>query len=102
MLNVVRQMFFGPREEALPADGKVTLADVLDRNWFELWYQPKITLRTMRLCGAEALVRARHPTRGVLGPGLFLPGASEADMLRLTERVIHTALKDWDDYAAQG
>ncbi len=72
------------------------------RNWFELWYQPKIELRTMRLYGAEALVRARHPQRGVLPPGVFLPGAGEADMLALTERVIVTALKDWDDFAANG
>jgi EAL domain-containing protein (putative c-di-GMP-specific phosphodiesterase class I) len=83
-------------------DGKLTLADVLRRDWFELWYQPKIELKTMRLYGAEALVRARHPTRGVLPPGVFLPGASEADMLALTERVICTALKDWDDCAAYG
>jgi EAL domain-containing protein (putative c-di-GMP-specific phosphodiesterase class I) len=87
---------------APPADGKITLADVLTRGWFELWYQPKIELRTMRLAGAEALVRARHPERGVLPPGLFLPGASEADMLALTERVIETALRDWTDFAANG
>ena len=84
---------FGPKEAvAEPADGKITLADVLARGWFELWYQPKIELKTMRLYGAEALVRARHPQRGVLPPGVFLPGASEADMLALTERVIVTAL----------
>jgi EAL domain-containing protein (putative c-di-GMP-specific phosphodiesterase class I) len=87
---------------APPADGKITLADVLTRGWFELWYQPKIELRTMRLAGAEALVRARHPERGVLPPGVFLPGASEADMLALTERVIETALRDWTDFAANG
>ena len=75
---------------------------MLSRGWFELWYQPKIELRTMRLYGAEALVRARHPQRGVLPPGLFLPGASEADMLALTERVIATALRDWNDFAANG
>ena len=92
MLKSLRKMF-GPEEVAAePADGKITLADVLSRGWFELWYQPKIELRTMRLYGAEALVRARHPQRGVLPPGLFLPGASEADMLALTERVIVTAL----------
>ena len=103
MLKSLRQMF-APKEvvAAEPADGKITLADVLARNWFELWYQPKIELRTMRLYGAEALVRARHPQRGVLPPGVFLPGAGEADMLALTERVILTALKDWDDFAANG
>ena len=103
MLKSLREMF-GPKEvvAAEPADGKITLADVLSRGWFELWYQPKIELRTMRLYGAEALVRARHPQRGVLPPGVFLPGAGEADMLALTERVIVTALKDWNDFAANG
>ena len=103
MLKSLRRMF-GPKEGrgATPADGKITLADVLARGWFELWYQPKIELRTMRLYGAEALVRARHPQRGVLPPGVFLPGAGEADMLALTERVIVTALHDWNDFAANG
>lgn len=102
MLNKLRDMF-GPKQiVAEPADGKVTLADVLARGWFELWYQPKIELRTMRLYGAEALVRARHPQRGVLPPGVFLPGAPEADMLKLTEQVIITALHDWNDFAASG
>jgi EAL domain-containing protein (putative c-di-GMP-specific phosphodiesterase class I) len=102
MLNALRQLFSSPEENVEPSDGKITLADVLERGWFELWYQPKIELKTMRLCGAEALVRARHPTRGVLPPGLFLPGASEADMLALTERVIVTVLKDWHDCATNG
>ena len=104
MLNALRQML-APKEEvpAVPtADGKVTLADVLANGWMELWYQPKIELRTNRLYGAEALVRARHPQRGVLPPGVFLPGASEADMLSLTEAVIVTALHDWRDFAANG
>ena len=64
MLNSLRNLFF--KEKAAPeaGDGQVTLADVLDRGWFELFYQPKIELKTMRLVGAEGLVRARHPTRG--------------------------------------
>jgi EAL domain-containing protein (putative c-di-GMP-specific phosphodiesterase class I) len=99
MLSVLRDLFKGKPE---PDDGKVTLAGVLERGWFELFYQPKIDLKSMRLVGAEALVRARHPTRGVLGPGVFLPGASEPDMLALTERVIITALHDWETCAANG
>jgi EAL domain-containing protein (putative c-di-GMP-specific phosphodiesterase class I) len=80
----------------------VGLADILDRGWLELFYQPKIELKTKRLVGAEGLVRARHPTQGLLSPGVFLPGASESDMLRLTERVIITALQDWQACAAAG
>ena len=103
MLQALRNLFGSKPPEAAPDDGgKITLADVLRNDWFEQWYQPKIHMKTMRLYGAEALVRARHPTRGVLPPGVFLPGASEADMLALTERVIVTALKDWDECAANG
>jgi sensor c-di-GMP phosphodiesterase-like protein len=99
MLKALRRLFAA---ETPPSDSKVTLADVLKNDWFELWYQPKIELKTTRFAGAEGLVRARHPTRGVLSPGLFLPGASESDMLALTERVLITALRDWEDCAAHG
>jgi EAL domain-containing protein (putative c-di-GMP-specific phosphodiesterase class I) len=91
-----------PEPEAGPGDGKVTLGDVLRRNWFELWYQPKIDLRSKRLVGAEGLVRARRPDGRVISPAMFLPGAKEADMLALTERVIVTALRDFEDCAALG
>src|SRR5204863_5497334 len=101
MLNL-RKLFASAPAPSDGDDGKVTLADVLERGWFELWYQPKIELKTMRLVGAEGLVRARHPTRGVLSPFVFLKDASESDMLALTERVIVTALKDWEACAANG
>jgi EAL domain-containing protein (putative c-di-GMP-specific phosphodiesterase class I) len=81
---------------------KIPLAEVLKRDWFELWYQPKIDLRTMHLVGAEALVRARHPTRGIVAPYFFLPDAPEEDMLKLTEMVILTALGDWDIFHEYG
>jgi EAL domain-containing protein (putative c-di-GMP-specific phosphodiesterase class I) len=99
MLGGIKNLFGGNRG---PADGKITLDDVLRRNWFELWYQPKIHLRDMRLAGAEALVRARKPDGSLIPPGKFLPGASEAQMLALTERVILTALRDWEACAAHG
>jgi len=102
MLDGLRS-FFAPRPVPY-ADPKaaIPLAEVLARNWFELWYQPKIELRTLRLVGAEALVRARHPARGVVAPFFFLPGAPEEDMLALTERVILTALGDWDIFNDYG
>jgi EAL domain-containing protein (putative c-di-GMP-specific phosphodiesterase class I) len=81
---------------------KVTLAKALKHGWLDVWYQPKVSLQTHHMVGAEGLIRVRHPELGVLGPGAFLPGASESDMLRLTERVIVTALRDWSDCAAIG
>jgi EAL domain-containing protein (putative c-di-GMP-specific phosphodiesterase class I) len=99
MLSTLKKIF--SRDEG-PSDGKITLEQVLRKNWFDLWYQPKIDLKTMRLAGAEALVRARHPQRGLIPPGLFLPGASEEQMLALTERVILSSLRDWEACAAYG
>jgi len=45
----------------------------LDRNEFEVYLQPKYNLHTDQPFGAEALVRWRHPERGLLSPGLFIP-----------------------------
>jgi len=102
MFKALRELFSSGQAKTDAGDGEVTLADVLERGWFELFYQPKIDLKTMRLVGAEGLVRARHPTRGVISPGVFLPGASEDEILALTERVIISALKDWETCAANG
>ena len=99
MLRAIKN-FFLPKCGA--PEGKVTLDDVLRKNWFELWYQPKIDLRTTRLAGAEALVRARKPNGSVVPPGVFLPGATEDQMLALTERVILRSLRDWEACAAYG
>jgi len=87
----------------LRRDGqRVTLAQALQKSWLELWYQPKIDLATKRLAGAEGLIRVQHPKYGTLFPGSFLPGASDADMLKMTESVIITALRDWEEIAEQG
>ncbi len=102
MLQALQKLFRSGPHEPEPIDGKVTLADVLRRNWFEQWYQPKIDLRAKRLVGAEALVRARRPNGDIISPGAFLPGAGEEEMLALTERVILTAMRDFEECAAQG
>ncbi len=55
--------------EALEAELRRALA----REEFELFYQPQIELRSGRVVGAEALIRWRHPQRGYVPPGEFLP-----------------------------
>ena len=45
----------------------------LERNEFELFYQPQVRLRDGALIGAEALIRWRHPVRGLVSPGEFIP-----------------------------
>jgi EAL domain-containing protein (putative c-di-GMP-specific phosphodiesterase class I) len=44
----------------------------LDKREFELYYQPKVNMRTGAVIGVEALIRWRHPHRGLLLPGEFL------------------------------
>jgi EAL domain-containing protein (putative c-di-GMP-specific phosphodiesterase class I)/CheY-like chemotaxis protein len=93
------------------ANANVALAKELDRidldamlrkKWMEVWYQPKIDLKQMRFAGAEALVRCRHPEKGLLSPAAFLPFADECLMIRLTEIVLMTALADWTKFAQAG
>jgi diguanylate cyclase (GGDEF)-like protein len=47
--------------------------EVLQKNELELYYQPKVDLRSGRLSGAEALVRWDSPTNGIVSPGVFMP-----------------------------
>jgi diguanylate cyclase (GGDEF)-like protein len=46
-----------------------------------LLYQPQVNIATARMTGVEALVRWRHPVRGVLGPELFIPVAEKNGMI---------------------
>ncbi len=56
---------------ALVMEGE--LAHALERNEFELFFQPQVSADRFALVGAEALIRWNHPTRGLLLPGEFLP-----------------------------
>jgi EAL domain-containing protein (putative c-di-GMP-specific phosphodiesterase class I) len=51
--------------------GRLTKA--LEQNEFVLYYQPKVNMRTGVVMGVEALIRWKHPQRGLLAPGSFLP-----------------------------
>lgn len=75
------------------AAARLDLEEALENGWIEFWYQPKIDLRKKQLAGAEAYARARHPTAGVLLPGAFMPGASDADLVRLSELALTNALR---------
>ena len=81
-------------EEPAPSPA-VHVGEALHAGWLELWYQPKIDARTLVRSGAEALVRMRHPTWGVVPPAYFIPEESDPHLRALSEFVIDRAMQDW-------
>jgi EAL domain-containing protein (putative c-di-GMP-specific phosphodiesterase class I)/CheY-like chemotaxis protein len=72
---------------------RVELSEALKNGWIEFWYQPKIDLRRKRLAGAEVFARCRHPDKGVLLPGAFMPEATDIELLILSELAVANVLK---------
>ncbi|MFB4316925.1 putative bifunctional diguanylate cyclase/phosphodiesterase [Actinomadura sp. 21ATH] len=69
------------------------LRRAVDRGELELFYQPKTALHDGQLVGMEALVRWRHPDKGLLVPEHFLPIAEQTYLMRsITHYVVEAAL----------
>src|ERR1700738_4413074 len=81
-------------EEPVPSPA-VHVPEALHAGWLELWYQPKIDARTLVRCGAQALLRMRHQTWGVVPPAYFIPEDDDPHFLRLSDFVIDRAMEDW-------
>jgi len=88
--------------EVRPARSRVKLEEALRRNWLDVWYQPKIDLRSLVVCGAEALIRVRHPNHGIIEPAEFLPPAGDSLYKPLSSFVVGRAMADWAMYAEKG
>jgi diguanylate cyclase (GGDEF)-like protein/PAS domain S-box-containing protein len=78
----------------LRLETEVGIRDGLAANQFEVFYQPIVNTRSRRLIAAEALVRWRHPSRGLLAPSEFISVAVDTGLIvPLGEHVLRTALR---------
>jgi diguanylate cyclase (GGDEF)-like protein/PAS domain S-box-containing protein len=74
----------------------------LAQNELEVWYQPKVNLATGMLCGAEALIRWRHPEMGLISPEKFIPIAEDSSLIvDIGDWVLDTACRNLRDWRAR-
>ncbi|MBF0255951.1 MAG: EAL domain-containing protein, partial [Gammaproteobacteria bacterium] len=79
------------------------LALALAKNQFVLHYQPKVDMATGQVLGVEALLRWRHPERGLLLPAEFLYALSHSELeIPLGEWVLEAALQQLERWQAEG
>jgi diguanylate cyclase len=66
-------------------DDKLTLENdlrrAIEQGQLELHYQPKVDIASGRVRSAEALIRWRHPTRGLIPPNSFIPAAEDSGLI---------------------
>lgn len=75
----------------------------LKEDHFEVYYQPKMNIRTGKLTGMEALVRFITPKKGVISPGVFIPIAEETgQIIEIGEVVLNKACRDVKKWLDEG
>lgn len=88
-------------QQVLKLEGEIRRG--LRKEEFELHFQPRIDIGRNRIVGAEALVRWRHPTRGLLAPGEFIAIAEDSGLIvPLGYWIIHNACKQLNILAEKG
>ena len=73
---------------------KTSLCDALEREEFQLYYQPQVNVETGKIMSAEALIRWLHPEKGLISPAQFIPSAEATGFIvQLGEWVLQTACR---------
>ena len=79
------------------------LRKALERNEFLLYYQPQIDISRWDVIGVEALIRWRHPERGMVSPVSFIPAAEDLGLIgEISAWVLRTACQQQLAWAANG
>jgi diguanylate cyclase (GGDEF)-like protein len=84
-------------------DLEVALRYALEREEFQIYYQPQVSLKTGKIVGAEALLRWKHPQQGMISPMKFIPIAEETGLIEpIGEWVLYQACKHSKTWRSQG
>ena len=99
--------FYYQQEMGLRLSGRQALEKqlrgALERREFFLHYQPKVSVKNHRIAGFEALLRWRHPERGVVGPGEFMTVLEETGMIvAVGQWVLESVAEQVLSWQAQG
>ncbi len=79
------------------------LARAVENKELELFYQPQVGLKDAKLAGAEALIRWRHPHRGLVSPAEFMPVVNASAISgRIAQWVIDTACRQGQEWRQKG
>lgn len=79
------------------------LRQALETQAFELHFQPKVALADAHVHGLEALIRWRHPERGLLAPGAFLPVAQASRLIAdIGDWVLRESIRQLAEWRAAG
>ena len=99
-----RVQHFDPDMHVAVIERHELIADLqraVDRDEFELHYQPIVDVASGKVCALEALVRWNHPVRGMVPPDQFIPAAEETGLIlpmgRLILQKACAQAKDWQE-----
>ena len=82
---------------------KTSLCDALEREEFQLYYQPQVNVQTGKIMSAEALIRWLHPQKGLISPAQFIPSAEATGFIvQLGEWVLQTACRQMQVWQNSG
>jgi len=79
------------------------LRRALQNHEIEVFYQPQVDTKTLKPTGAEALVRWRHPTRGIVSPVVFIPLAESTGLIvEIGQYVLETSVQQAEKWHQAG
>ncbi|MBE9032719.1 diguanylate cyclase, partial [filamentous cyanobacterium LEGE 11480] len=97
--------FYNPTMTTVEAERHLIATDLgraIEREELEVHYQPQIDVSSGRMIGVEALIRWRHPQRGMISPATFVPIAEELGLIvPIGEWVLRTACAEFEKIQQQ-